>query len=136
VDYYKAVGRPGGELQARDDNDENDQKFCDVDEFVEVEALIGGTTSITGISGRSQPPPVPTCVSGLARNLDWASGFYGSGAGNERIENVLGVTPGDLHEDFLGRVSGEISSGKIDCCWCTSPRVRRTILNLLPSFAH
>jgi 5-methylthioadenosine/S-adenosylhomocysteine deaminase len=114
VDYYKAVGRPGGELQARDDNDKNDQKFCDVDEFVEVKALIGGTTSITGISGQSQPPPVPTCVSGLARNLDWASGFYGSGAGNERIENVLGVTPGDLHEDFLGRVSGEISSGKID----------------------
>ena len=114
VDYYKAVGRPGGELQAKDDNDKNDQKFCDVDEFVEVKALIGGTTSITGISRRSQTPPVPTCLSGLARNLDWASGFYGSGPGHERVENVLGVTPGDLHEDVLGKVSGEISSAKID----------------------
>jgi cytosine/adenosine deaminase-related metal-dependent hydrolase len=57
---------------------------------------------------------VPTCVSGLARNLDWASGFYGSGASNERVENVLGVTPGDLHEDVLSRVSGDLSSKKID----------------------
>lgn len=114
VDYYKAVGRPGGELQVKDDNDKNDQKFCDVDEFVEVKALIGGTTSITGISGRSQTPPVPACVSGLARNLDWASGFYASGGGNERIENTLGVTPGDLHEDVLQRILSELSSNKID----------------------
>ena len=60
VDYYKLVGRPGGELQLKDDNDKNDQKFCDIDEFVEVKALIGGTTSITGISGRGQTPPVPS----------------------------------------------------------------------------
>lgn len=114
VDYYKLVGRPGGELQVKDDNDKNDQKFCDIDEYVEIKALMGGTTSLTGISGRSQPPPVPSCVLGLARNLDWASGFYSSGAGNERVENALGVTPGDLHEDVLHRISGEISDNKID----------------------
>ena len=114
VDYYKLVGRPGGELQAKDDNDKNDQKFCDIDEYVEVKALIGGTTSITGISGRGQTPPVPSCVLGLARNLDWASGFYASGGGNERVENALGVTPGDLHEDVLQRILGEISKNKID----------------------
>src|SRR5258707_1705021 len=99
VDYYKLVGRPGGELQLKDDNDKNDQKFCDIDEYVEVKALIGGTTSITGISGRGQTPPVPSCVLGLARNLDWASGFYGSGAGNERVENALRVTAVDHHEE-------------------------------------
>jgi 5-methylthioadenosine/S-adenosylhomocysteine deaminase len=114
VDYYKAVGRPGGELQVKDDNDKNDQKFCDIDEYVELKALIGGTTSITGISGRSQTPPVPGCILGLARNLDWASGFYGSGAGNERVENALGVTPGDLHEDVLKKILGELSGNKID----------------------
>jgi hypothetical protein len=113
-DYYKLVGRPGGELQVKDDNDKNDQKFCDIDEYVEVKALMGGTTSITGVSGRSQPPPVPSCVLGLARNLDWASGFYGRGAGSERIENALGVTPGDLHEDVLERISVELSNNKID----------------------
>ena len=58
VDYYKTVGRPGSELQLKNDNDKEDQKFCDIDEFVEVKALIGGTTSISGISGRRQPPPV------------------------------------------------------------------------------
>jgi 5-methylthioadenosine/S-adenosylhomocysteine deaminase len=110
VDYYKAVGRPGGDLQARDDNDKNDQKFCDIDEYVELKALIGATTSITGISGR----PVPGCVLGLARNLDLASGFYGSAAGAERVENVLGVTPGDLREGALQRIVGELSSNKID----------------------
>jgi cytosine/adenosine deaminase-related metal-dependent hydrolase len=114
VDYYKLVGRPGGELQLKDDNDKNDQKFCDIDEFVEVKGLIGGTTSITGISGRGQTPPVPSCVLGLARNLDWASGFYGWGAGNERVENALGVTPGDLHEEVLHRILGELSDNKID----------------------
>lgn len=114
VDYYKLVGRPGGELQVKDDNDKNDQKFCDIDEYVEVKALLGGTTSIAGISGRGQPPSVPGCVSGLARNLDWASGFYGSAVGNERVENALGVTPGDLHEDVLQKILGEFSSKKID----------------------
>ena len=114
IDYYKLVGRPGGELQLKDDNDKNDRRFCDIDEYVEIKALIGGTTSITGISGRSQPPPVPSCVVGLARNLDWASGFYGSGAGSERVENALGVTPGDLHEDVLERIVGELSNNKID----------------------
>jgi len=34
--------------------------------------------------------------------------------GNERVENALGVTPGDLHEEVLHRISGELSSNKID----------------------
>lgn len=114
VDYYKLVGRPGGELQLKDDNDKNDHKFCDVDEYVEVKALIGGTTSISGISGRRQTPPVPSCVSGLARNLDWASGLYGSDTGKERLENALGVTPGDLPEEALERISRALSDKKVD----------------------
>src|SRR5260370_18360497 len=112
VDYYKLVGRPGGELQLKDDNDKNDQKFCDIDEYAEIKALMDGTTSMTGISGRTQTPPLPRLVFGLARNLDCASGFYGSGRGNERAENALGVTPADLHEEELHRILDELTDQK------------------------
>src|SRR6266478_5163556 len=47
ADYISSVGKPGGDLQKKDD-----QTFCDIDEFVELKALVGGTTSIAGISGR------------------------------------------------------------------------------------
>jgi 5-methylthioadenosine/S-adenosylhomocysteine deaminase len=108
--YKDLLGTPGGELQRKDD-----QTFCDIDEYVEVKALLGGTTSITGISARrGASQPVPICVAGLARNLDWASGFYGAGVGNERIENLLGVTPRDLKEADIKRVSDELAKKKID----------------------
>jgi 5-methylthioadenosine/S-adenosylhomocysteine deaminase len=110
ADYISAVGKPGGDLQKKDD-----QTFCDIDEYVELKALLGGTTSIAGISSRRGfASPVPACVSGLARNLDWASGFYGSGVGGERIENVLGVAPRDLKEVDVRRVSDELSGKKIN----------------------
>lgn len=110
ADYISSVGKPGGDLQRKDD-----QTFCDIDEFVELKALIGGTTSIAGISGRRGfSSPVPNCVAGLARNLDWASGFYSSGVGNEKIENILGVAPRDLKEVDVHRVSDELSEKKIN----------------------
>jgi 5-methylthioadenosine/S-adenosylhomocysteine deaminase len=108
--YKKLVGTPGGELQRKDE-----QTFCDLDEYSEIKAAIGGTTSITGISGRrGTAAPVPDCVAGLIRNLDWASGFYGSGIGHERIENALGVTPRDMKDAEAGRILGELADGKID----------------------
>jgi 5-methylthioadenosine/S-adenosylhomocysteine deaminase len=109
-EYRDLVGTPGGDLQRKDD-----RTFCDMDEYVEVKALIGGTTSLTGISGRGGVnPPVPNCVYGLARNLDWASGFYGSTVGNERIENILGVTPRDLGDQALERIVDQLAQKKID----------------------
>lgn len=109
-EYNALIGKPGGELQRKDD-----QAFCDMDEYVEVKALIRGTPSITGISGRrGVTPPVPNCIFGLARNLDWASGFYGSGTGNERVENTLGVTPRDLKDSEFHRISDELTGKKID----------------------
>jgi hypothetical protein len=111
-EYNALVGKPGGELQKKDDHD---QTFCDIDEYVEVKALIGGTTSISGISGRRGfTPAVPACVSGLARNLDWASGFYGTSVGNERVENTLGVAPRDLKDSEFHRISDELANKKID----------------------
>lgn len=88
-EYVRLVGSPGRELQ----NDET--MFCDVDEFAEIQAIIGGTTAITGISPRKTNPPVPPCVNGLVRNLDWYSSLYGPGQA-ERETNLLGITPGDL----------------------------------------
>jgi 5-methylthioadenosine/S-adenosylhomocysteine deaminase len=92
-EYNALVGRPGGELQRKDD-----QTFCDIDEYVELKALIGGTTSITGISGRGGvTPPVPSCI-----------------FGNERVENTLGVAPRDLKDNEFHRISDELAGKKID----------------------
>jgi 5-methylthioadenosine/S-adenosylhomocysteine deaminase len=112
VEYNEMVGRPGGELQKKIDQDHT---FCDMDEFVELKALIGGTTSITGISARSNfAEPIPKCVAGLARNLDWASGFDGAEFGQGRVENLLGVTPRDLKGPALQAVMSDLQQGKID----------------------
>jgi len=112
VEYNEMVGRPGGELQKRADQD---QTFCDIDEFVELKALIGGTTSITGISPRSGfSPSIPKCIAGLARNLDWASGFDGAVFGQGRVENVLGVTPRDLKGTALQSIMNDLQGQKID----------------------
>ena len=109
-EYKDLIGTPDGELQRA-----GDQTFCDIDEYVEIKELIGGTTSITGISGRfGINPPVPSCVAGLARDLDWASGFYGSSVGNERVENLLGVTPRDLRGPALQKILDELAGKKLD----------------------
>ena len=108
--YKDLVGTPGGELQLKDD-----QTFCDLDEYAEVRALIGGTTSISGISGRRNVnPPVPNCLTGLVRNLDWASGFYGPTTGAERVRNALGVTPRDMRPADAAQFASDIQNQKID----------------------
>jgi hypothetical protein len=108
--YQDRIGTPGRDLQQK-----HDQTFCDLDAYAEVKALIGGSTSITGISPRRAPLPlVPSCVDGLIRNLDWASGFYGPGIGNERIENIIGVTPRDLKDVDAQRIPEELTNKKID----------------------
>jgi cytosine/adenosine deaminase-related metal-dependent hydrolase len=109
-EYKNRIGNPGYELQQKDD-----QTFCDVVEYAEVRALIGGTTSITGISPRrGRTMPVPQCVAGLVRNLDWASGFYGVTIGNERVKNVLGVTPRDMSESDAVKLREELRNKEID----------------------
>jgi 5-methylthioadenosine/S-adenosylhomocysteine deaminase len=110
AEYDKLIGTPGSQLQKKDD-----QTFCDLDEYSEVKALIGGTTSIAGISPRrGAPTPVPTCLVGLVRNLDWASGFYGSTIGHERVKNALGVTPHDMSEEDAATLRGELENNQFD----------------------
>lgn len=86
--YWSAIQTPEGKLVAT--------HFCDMNAYVELQALAGGTTSILGLYQPADTPRVEACVEGLARNLDWASGFHGPGVGKERIANVLGVRPNDI----------------------------------------
>lgn len=86
--YLASIQTPEGKLVQK--------SFCDMNAYVEMQALIGGTTSILGTYVPADTPSIPSCIRGLARNLDWASGFNGPGTGNEPIANVLGVRPFDF----------------------------------------
>ena len=60
-----------------------------------LQALMGGTTSIVGLDlpGPGNPP---ACINGLARNLDYQSGFHGDQTGREPIAWVLAGFVGHL----------------------------------------
>jgi 5-methylthioadenosine/S-adenosylhomocysteine deaminase len=109
-EYERLLGSPARGLQEKDD-----ETFCDLDEFAEVMAVIGGTTSISGISGRQHSKdPVPPCLNGFVRNLDWASGFYDAPTGRERLRNSLGITPKDLAPSVAAEYRTGLAAGAID----------------------
>jgi len=88
--------------------------FCDIDEYVELKALIGGTTSMIGFSGRDPSRVLPDCIKGLVRNLDVYTGFYGADQGHERIVNSIGVLPLDMDSNTAARIARELADGSID----------------------
>jgi len=88
--------------------------FCDIDEYVEVRALIGGTTSMIGFSSHDPANVLPDCIKGLVRNLDVYTGFYGPEQGHERIVNSIGVTPLDMDSNTAARTARELADGSID----------------------
>ena len=90
------------------------ENFCDIDEYVEVKALIGGTTSMIGFSGRDSTKAEPDCIKGLIRNLDAYTGFYGADQGRERIANSIGILPRDMDADTAARIAQGIAGGSID----------------------
>jgi cytosine/adenosine deaminase-related metal-dependent hydrolase len=87
--------------------------FCDLDEYAELQALIGGTTAILGLDLVDDTKPAPGCIRGLARNLDYASGFHGAGTSNEAIAWVLGVTS-DMKPDALNKLHRQMAHGDLD----------------------
>ncbi len=89
-------------------------EFCDIDEYVEVKALIGGVTSMIGFSGRDPSKPLPDCIRGLVRNLDVYTGFYGAEQGHERIVNSIGILPRDMDADRAAQIAQGIANGSID----------------------
>jgi 5-methylthioadenosine/S-adenosylhomocysteine deaminase len=88
--------------------------FCDIDEYVEVKALIGGTTSMVGFAERDPHRLLPDCIKGLVRNLDHYTGFYGPDQGHERIVNSIGITPRDMDSNTAARFAQDIANGDID----------------------
>ena len=90
------------------------ESFCDIDEYVEVKALIGGTTSMIGFSGHGAPKHLPDCIQGLVRNLDVYTGFYGPDQGHERIANSIGITSLDMTAKEAVSVRQRLANGSID----------------------
>lgn len=87
--------------------------FCDIDEYVEVKALIGGATSMIGLSAPYSANGLPGCVKGLVRNLGLYSGFYSSQAG-ERIVNSIGITARDMDANAAAHDLQSLNDGTID----------------------
>jgi 5-methylthioadenosine/S-adenosylhomocysteine deaminase len=91
--------------------------FCDIDEYVEVKALIGGTTSIIGLGSNHMPgegSDSPDCLKGLVRNLDHYTGFYGQVVDRERIANSIGILPRDMDAQTAALRRRQIEDGEID----------------------
>ena len=91
--------------------------FCDIDEYAEVKALIGGTTSIIGLGSNHMPGEgtgSPECLRGLVRNLDHYTGFYGKELDHERIANSIGILPRDMDAQTAALRAQQIANGSID----------------------
>ena len=88
--------------------------FCDVDAYVELKMLMAGTTSTIGISKPYGMPGIPDCIAGLARNLDWHSGFHGSVPGSEPVRNSIGITAADMRDADAAEYAAQLKAGKLD----------------------
>jgi 5-methylthioadenosine/S-adenosylhomocysteine deaminase len=88
--------------------------FCDIDEYVEVKALIGGTTSMIGLGSNDPAIPSPDCLRGLVRNLDHYTGFYGKAVDHERIANSIGILPRDMSAMTAASYAQAIANGSLD----------------------
>lgn len=88
--------------------------FCDIDEYVEVKALIGGTTSMIGLGSSNPDHPSPDCLRGLVRNLDHYTGFYGHALDHERIANSIGILPRDMDANLAARYAQSLTNGALD----------------------
>lgn len=88
--------------------------FCDVDEYVEIKALIGGTTSMIGLGSNDPAHPSQDCLRGLVRNLDHYTGFYGKSLDRERIANSIGILPRDMNAERAASYARAIADGSLD----------------------
>jgi cytosine/adenosine deaminase-related metal-dependent hydrolase len=88
--------------------------FCDVDAYVELKLLMGGTTSSIGISKPSTMPAMDPCIAGLAHNLDWRTDPHGAVATHQPVLNLIGITPGDLRDVKPADVAAKLRSGELD----------------------
>ena len=106
-EYRKTLEAPS--LALSDDP----SNFCDIDEYVEVKGLIGGATSMIGLSAPYSAKGLPDCVKGLVRNLGLYSGFYSAQAG-ERIVNSIGITARDMDANAAVHDLQSLTDGTVD----------------------
>jgi 5-methylthioadenosine/S-adenosylhomocysteine deaminase len=92
---------------------EDQRTRCDANEYGELKAIIGGATSVIGSLGPSQPGSNDNqCIVGLARNLDFYSGFYTVGEVNhEKLRNE--VFPFELSLQDAGAIRSALDSGTL-----------------------
>src|ERR1019366_6368681 len=58
---------------------------CDADRFGEIKAIVGGATSVVGSLTPTANTDDIACIEGLARNLDYYSGFDGDLLNKEKL---------------------------------------------------
>jgi 5-methylthioadenosine/S-adenosylhomocysteine deaminase len=74
---------------------------CDMNRYAEVKAITEGETSLVGSLGPEK------CIEGMARNLDFYSGFYEPGIpGKEKLKNE--VFPLELDNATVAQINGAL----------------------------
>src|SRR5258708_11364137 len=74
---------------------------CDMNRYAEVKAITEGETSLVGSLGPEK------CIEGMARNLDFYSGFYEPGIpGKEKLRNE--VFPLELDNATVTQINGDL----------------------------
>src|SRR5215467_14219587 len=79
---------------------------CDANRYGEVKAIVGGATSVTGSLNPRGDPNKRKCLAGMARNLDFFSGFYSDDAAEKvRYE----IFPLQLSFSDAATIRGQLS---------------------------
>ncbi|HKU76167.1 MAG TPA: amidohydrolase family protein [Pyrinomonadaceae bacterium] len=105
--YKQEISTPARNIQ------DDQQGFCDIAQFAEVQAITGGTTTFSGTFLLRSFSTFPACLSRLAvRKLEIDTGFYPR-RGQERVQNVLGIGR-DYNEATAAAVRRKIAEKEID----------------------
>lgn len=103
--YAIALSTPRGRLYA-------DGLACHMNRYGEVKAIVGGATAVVGTLGPSKPGLMDNqCIDGLARNLDFDSGFYGKEPNKEKLRYE--VFPMQVPTDQITQIRNDLDSGKL-----------------------
>jgi hypothetical protein len=85
---------------------------CYTNRFGEIKAIVGGATSVAGTLAPSPSKPNDNkCIVGMARNLDFYSGFYGSEVNQEKLRYE--VFPMQVSLNQVNQIISDLASGKL-----------------------
>ena len=99
VAYGIALATPHYELM-------KEKLGCEMNQYAEVKAITEGETAVVGSLGPEK------CIEGLARNLDFYSGFYDAGVlGKEKLRNE--VFPLELDNSTVSQITGALDKKEL-----------------------